>query len=31
VKAPGEVDQNLTSAGIDSFALGLTVGVMVDL
>jgi hypothetical protein len=31
VKAPGEVDQNLTSAGIDRFALGLTVGVMLDL
>jgi hypothetical protein len=31
VRAPGEVDQNLTSAGIDRFALGLTVGVMLDL
>jgi hypothetical protein len=31
VKAPGQVDQNLTSAGIDRFALGLTVGVMLDL
>jgi hypothetical protein len=31
VKAAGEVDQNLTSAGIDRFALGLTVGVMLDL
>jgi hypothetical protein len=31
VKAPGEVDQNLTSSGIDRFALGLTVGVMLDL
>lgn len=31
VKAPGEVDQNLTSAGIDRFAVGLTVGVMLDL
>lgn len=31
VKAPGEVDQNLTSAGIDRFALGLTAGVMLDL
>ena len=31
VRAAGEVDQNLTSAGIDRFALGLTVGVMLDL
>lgn len=31
VKSPGEIDQNLTSAGIDRFALGLTVGVMLDL
>lgn len=31
VKSPGEVDQHLTSAGIDRFALGLTVGVMLDL
>lgn len=31
VKAPGEVDQNVTSAGIDRFAVGLTVGVMLDL
>jgi hypothetical protein len=31
VKSPGQVDQNLTSFGIDRFALGLTVGVMLDL
>jgi hypothetical protein len=31
VKSAGEVDQNLTSAGIDRFALGLTLGVMLDL
>lgn len=30
VKSPGEVDQHLTSFGVDRFALGLTVGVMLD-